>query len=247
MKAELRNPWLLDESTQFPLPIYPYIDAPSVRTKNGSLYHKDPDDHHFFFPRKLFLSDELGPGGQIVRVSRIQSTRRFYHDMAHNVMAPPPVVDTPDKQFGMSLLALLNYVPRQAINLTNEAPEMVDLNEEEYRLLKKMSRVDFKKEFHKHIGGFFLKTMLSQHVGELDDKLACEFLAPVNHKHKMQTANRIVKFICSQSVEPLEPTVNDLKKEGLIPINQPSPYKTVLKYVRQTRNSTQIVQEQLIA
>lgn len=247
MREHLRTPWLCDEETNFPLPIYPTIDAPEVRTRNGTLYHKDPDDHHFFFPRKLFLSDDIGPGGQVVRVSRIQSVRRYYHDTAHRLMTPPPLLDKPEQQFGMSLLALLNFVPRQAIALDNGQPKVQDLTDSEYELLRKMTRVDFSQGYHASIGRFFLQTMLSEHKDAIDEKLSCEFLESRNYKHKRQIGNRILKMVSSEAVEPLLPTVTDLRKKGEIPVYQPGPYKTVLAYARKAKDANQIIEQELIA
>lgn len=242
-----KEPWLLDEETNFPLPIYPFVDAPAVITKNGRPYHKDPDDHHFFFPRKVFLSDKLNPGGQVVRVSRIQAVRRFYHDRAHNYMDPPPLVEDPEKQFGMSLLALLNFVPRQAINLTDNSPERVDLSDSEYELLRKMTRVDFTKDYHACIGRFFLRTMLTEHREAVDSKLASEFLESKNYATKRQIGNRIQKLVSMHAVEPLQPTVDILRKQGEIPAQQTSPYKTVIKYARSVRDANVIISEALVA
>lgn len=36
----------------------------------------------------------------------------------------------------MSVLSLLNFVPRQAINLDGSLPEVVDLGDDEYELLR---------------------------------------------------------------------------------------------------------------
>jgi hypothetical protein len=242
-----KQPWLLDEETNFPLPIYPFIDAPTVLTKHGNPYHKDPDDHHFFFPRKVFLSDKLNPGGQVVRVSRIQAVRRFYHDKAHNYMDPPPLIEDPEKQFGMSLLALLNFVPRQAIDLSSDTPSRVELSDSEYELLRKMTRVDFTKDYHACIGRFFIKTMINEHRDSIDKRLEADFLEARNHTTRRQIGNRILKLVSFHAVEPLQPTVDILKKQGEIPQWQTSPYKTVIKYARTARDANQLIAEALAA
>jgi hypothetical protein len=242
-----KEPWLLDEETNFPLPIYPFIEAPTVVTRHGKPYHKDPDDHHFFFPRKVLLSDKLNPGGQVVRVSRIQAVRRFYHDRAHNYMDAPPLVENPEKQFGMSLLALLNFVPRHAIDLSGDSPERVELSDAEYELLRNMTRVDFTKDYHACIGRFFIKTMIQEHRSAIDQNLEGMFLETRNNTTKRQIGNRILKLVSFHAVEPIQPTVDILRKQGEIPEWQTSPYKTVIKYARSARDANQLIANALVA
>lgn len=246
MAMKQRMPWICDEETSFPLPIYPTTEAPIVTTKNGTPYHKDPDDHHVFFPRKLLLSEELNPGGQVVRVSRIQSVRRYYHNTAHALMMPPTLIEKPEQQFGMSVLSLLNFVPRQAINLDGSLPEVVDLGDDEYELLRNMTRVDFSKGYHAHIGKFFLGVMLNNMEKAVDEDLSCQFLEARYSRQKRELGNRILKRMSSFAVEPLLPTVSDLRKKGEIPASQPGPYKTVVTYARKARDANKLIGDALL-
>jgi hypothetical protein len=248
LAVEKRAPWLLDEDTDFPLPLFPTLDAPNVYTRRGELYHKDPDDHHFFFPRKTFTDDNLPPGGKVVRVSRIQTVRRYHHDAAHKLMAPPPEISDPERQFGMSVLALSNFIPRQAIDVRGVDPRVVDLSDAEYALLRDMTRVDFVPAYHATIGKFFIDVLAANHLTAVDEATRCQFLeAEQNSASKRAFGMRILKMMSLDAVTPLNPTVHDLKKQGEIPLEQPSPYKTVLLYSRKVKNGHKYLESALAA
>lgn len=247
MEYDKRQQWLLDDETQFPLPIFPSLDAPTVMTRHGKPYHKDPDEHHFFFPRKTFTDENLPPGGKIVRVSRIQLVRRYHHDAAHRLMAPPPEIADVQRQFGMSVLALSEFIPREAIDVRGDDPVARAMNDRQYDLLRDLTRVDFDRSYHSVVGRFFLGVITMQHAHEVDELTRCEFLETKHAKRKKDLALNIIKCMSRQAVEPINPTISELKKQGEIPHTQQSAYKTVVHYARRAKNAPSYLEEVLRA
>lgn len=240
--AGVRISWITDDETGFPLPIYPYTDAPPIYTRNGELYHKDPDRHHFFFPRKQFISDDLEPGGQVVRLSRTQEVRRYYHDLAHRTMAPPPLIIDPVERFNLTLLALSNYVPSTAINFNGTEPTTRELSDHEYDTLREMTRIDFGRSYSSQVGKFFIDIMINNHTDSIDDKVICDFLEAKYGKVKKDLGARILKAMSIAAADPINHKVNILKKDGQIPKGQDTPYRTIRRYTRHVRGPEEILQ-----
>jgi hypothetical protein len=225
-----RVPWFLDETTGFPLPLMPLKDAPDVFNKDGTPYHTDPDEHHFWFPRKAFNASELKPGGEVVRISRLQTVRRYHHNTAHKMMEPPPIVTERSGHLRLSLLALSNYVPRQAIDVRGEAPEVVVLSDSEYHEVCNTTRKGFGSSYHSVIGRFFLGVMLEQSAHVVEPKICEEFLYTKNLKRKRDLGNRALKAMAHNLVIPVTAEYAELRKAGEIPQQQPSPFATVLRF-----------------
>lgn len=230
-----RLPWFLDETTGFPLPLMPLKDAPPVYTKHGERYHKDPDDHHFWFPRKAFNSEELKPGGEIVRITRLQTVRRRHHTDAHNLMQPPPLVVDQNDQFRLALLALSNYIPSKAIDVRGDTPEVVELSEQNYKDVCESTRRGFAESHYSTIGRFFLDTLIRNSAHVVDAEMAEEFLYTQHQIHKKDLGNQILKIMSSHTVEPVMNEYVELRKAGEIPLNQPSPFMTVLRFSKKAQ------------
>lgn len=233
MRVEFdRLPWFLDETTGFPLPLMPLKDAPVVMNRDGTPYHTDPDTHHFFSPRKLFNADQIGPGGKVVRITRLQQIRRFHHTAAHKQMEPPPVIESPTEQFRLSLLALSGYIPTTAIDVRDDGPTLVDLSPSLYQDLRESTMQGFEKSHHVAIGRFFLQAITDTSVHTLCDDIREEFLQTKHETRKSELGNFILKSLSHRAVEPVNSLYSEAKKAGEIPPNQQSPFRTAVAYAR---------------
>ncbi len=243
MSAE-RMPWFLDESTGFPLPLMPLKDAPEVYTKHGKLYHKDPDDHHFWFPRKAFNSEDLKPGGEVVRITRLQTVRRRHHTDAHNLMEPPPLITDKIDQFRLSVLALSNYIPNRAIDVRGSQPEVVELSYLDYEAVRESTRRGFANSHNAAIGRFFINTIIEHSSDVVEQEMIEEFLYTPHETHRKNLGNRILKIMSLHAVESIENDYAEFRKAGQIPKGQSSPFTTVVKFSRQAKPH-RVLQEKL--
>lgn len=245
--VEHRQPWILDEETRFPLSIYPTMDAPDVYTRHGTLYHKDPDEHHIFHTKRGLSESNIGPGGPVMRFSRIQKVRRYHHDAAHRLMAPPPIVFHEKEQFDTSLWSLVNLIPRQAVDVRGDEPVVRNLDNDEYNLLRELTRADYSKGFHSSIGRFLIQHMVHEYKEAIDDDLRCQLLEAKYIRQRREIGNRIIKIVTTEAVNSIMPLYTELKKNGEIPPEQKSPYKTVLAYSRSASSPEKIITKELAA
>jgi hypothetical protein len=235
MSPEGRLPWFLDESTGFPLPLMPLKDAPTVYTKHGKPYHHDPDLHHFFFPRKQFNSHEIGPGGQVVRISRLQNVRRYWHTTAHNSLQPPPLIEDQGEQFRLSLLALTNFIPKKAIDMRGSSPEIVELSDNEYADLQESTKTGFSRSYYSAVGRFFLSAAIKTSGHIIDYEKRDEFLHTKHIHRQKELGNQIIKMVCSHAVEPVNRHYAEARSTGEIPATQPSPFRTVTTFAKHAK------------
>jgi hypothetical protein len=245
LEIDFRQPWFLDPETQYPLSLYPTMEAPTVYTKTGEPYHKDPDEHHIFHTKKSYREAAVGLGGPVVKFSRIQTVRRYHHDAAHRMLLPPPILEHEKAQFDTSVWSLVNLIPRQAIDVRGDSPVVRGLTDDEYELLRRLTRADFSKSFHSSIGKFFLQTMLRLHGETVDNTLKDEFFDAKTKKQRRNVGNRILKLVALEAVDPLIPTYAQLKKDGEIPPEQKSPYKTVLQFAKTTSSLEKMIADEL--
>lgn len=230
-----QRPWPLDSLTGFPLPVCPLDDAPAVYMRSGRPYQSDPDLHHFFFPRASFNGDELGTGGQIVRLTRVQQIRRYHHTQLHKHLGPPPLLSDPLDQFNMSVLALSDYLPRRAIDPGNEEMGTISLDAQQYDKLRKRTFRDFDVQYSSVIGKFFLRVMTTRHIHCLDPIVPEEFLRTKSTKRRYDLARYILHSVAEDAVEPINTIYARSVKDELIPPQSPTPFRVVTFYAKKTK------------
>ncbi|MCB0214470.1 MAG: hypothetical protein KDJ52_34340 [Anaerolineae bacterium] len=229
--------WIKDDQTNFPLPIYPIIDAPTVYNRNGKPYHTDPDKHHVFFPRKLLISDSLDPGGKVVRYSRVQVLRRYYHNLAHKLMEPPDIPLNEYAMYELAVLALSNYIPRTAIDLRNGDIAVKELNNTEYELLRAMTEVDFTAGFQSAIGRFVIHSTVSINRRDLHkERVTQEFLnAKEGSIRKTMLGNQIIKMALDAPTHQVQNKMRDAIERREMPSTTKSAYKTSLEMAKKVK------------
>lgn len=230
-----QRPWPVDEATGFPLPVYALDKAPGVYTRSGQPYHADPDLHHFFFPRALYNGREAALGGQVVRLTRVQKVRRYHHTELHKNLGPPPPLTDPTDQFNIGVLALSDYLPRQAVDPRTDAMEVVRLDSRQHNKIRERTYRDFDVQYHSVIGKFFLRVMTTRHIHSLDPNVPEEFLHTKISKRRYDLARYILHSVAEDAVMPINAVYARGVHDELIPPNAPSPFRIVTFYAKKTK------------
>jgi hypothetical protein len=252
-----RAPWVLDESTGIPLSLFPTLEAPDVYNRNGELYHTDPDEHHIYHSRSEYSPEKLGEAGPVVRGSRLQTVRRYHHEKAHELLAPPPIIIDPKEQLLAGSLAIMKYIPRKVIDIRNDKPETTELNDTEYELLKSLTHNSYLENFYSTIGRFFIRTMTREYQDSIDDDLRCQLLeakhnatiksSPRNIKNFRLISHQILNVVTEEAVGPINPHYTELKSSGEIPFDQITPFEAIQQFTKKVSKPTRILVKELAA
>lgn len=220
IEKALKIPTPTCELTGLPLPIVPA--DPDMRELD---FHRT--FHHHFHPEKM---PELSPavlGGRALRYSRGQVVEEYLHKRYHKIFAGPPLPETENEQFRLTVLACARVMPLQGIDLnTYGSYSVVNLSADEREWLARPSVTNIEMAHHprrkqrrrKEIGKFFADYALQKDIRALVDNkpLVDKFLSPrTSPADKARLGNAILQVASIQTVKEVVPT-QDLHELGIM-------------------------------
>ena len=220
------------EATNLPLPILPN----EPQEARFSFW----DYHHHFHPRSDPQLQHID--GKALRYSRGQLLPRALHNEYHRIFEGPPLPESIEEKFRLTVLACAGVVPRQAIALEgNLEYSEVTLGEREFEDISS-SRSIYIERAHKSkaqyytrraIGRFFAYYALRQDINEVvSERVIDQFLdQSITDERRKELGNFILTEALGVSTEGLELEHQTLANEGYVSrTHQIAPRKLVRKF-----------------
>ncbi len=204
MAAELITP--TDELTGMPLPIAP-IDSP----------YKSDWHHHFHPKLSPLLQNDIG--GKAVRAARIQKVDYpTHHNDYHGIYLGPPLPETDEDKFAMTIMSAAGYMPDSAIKFNKRQPEIIKLDPQLQRRMQTSGEI--KVGGSGSVGAFIRQYVMQQPIESINvNELTIEeFLETKDNERRLEIGHALLGLITKKATEPVaEVYYQAFKKDKLLP------------------------------
>ncbi len=221
IEKALKIPTPTCELTGLPLPIAP-AEAEMRELDFPRTFH-----HHFHPERAPELSRGT-LGGRALRFSRGQVLEEYLHKRYHKLFAGPPLPQTDEERFKLTVLSCARVMPLKAIDLNNYYGDysVVNLSADDRNWLSRPPITNIEMAHHptrnqkrrREIGRFFADYALQKDIRALIDNkpLVDKFLSSrTSPADKARLGNAILHLASIQTVKEVVPA-QDLHELGIM-------------------------------
>jgi hypothetical protein len=218
-----------DQKSGLPLPILPFENA------------HETSWHHHAHPRNVKALKEAG--GMVVRTVRVQQVagpsgaaifdeagrvdaKYGPHQRYHLFYGGPPLPETRREQFEYCVWASAGYVPKEALDVSGDSPEIVSMTSEKILLLKDR---DLNISDRSTLSAFLKDYLFDQDLSHVKGEMIDEFVSTNDDSRKRFLGHWLLAQASEKATEPLEPTFREAYKVGLV---KPSVSAKVANVVR---------------
>lgn len=197
------------------IPLSIYIPN-HFRDENGKLDKSNHrlDRHHRFAPKK-YLIHEKGEIGKILRYSCLQIVPQELHANFNRNYKKPRLPESRPGKFGALLLSIARYLPSEAIDVTEGAPERRGITPEERQLI--WANNELRPEQGSKIQREIINYVTKQNITEIDESLAKEFIYTTDTDRRITLGRKLFRMAAEVAVQPIEKAYIDAWDSGLLP------------------------------
>jgi hypothetical protein len=189
-----------------PLPIAP----PEMLLPKNS---PEADWHHHMHPKRDPRLDDVG--GFALRNARIQlSSYDTHHNRYHREFFGPPIPDTAEEKFGLTVLLAAGYLPNGVIDFRKRKTFFRQMRPDEKQRFWASGEMRIGSETH--IRNFLTEYTLAQDISHVDDWTVDEFLYTEDPERKRFLGHWLLAQAIEKATEPISGLYEHaLKKERL--------------------------------
>jgi hypothetical protein len=214
------------EVTGLPLPI-----LPKEPSSNEAPFSFPPNLHHHFHPEKIPAL--LTVAGLAVRGCRVQRVNFRLHNDYHKLFSGPELPADDDQSFRTVVLCAAGVVPRMALDLSKRGDyQEVPLSNYNHSFLSRTKIINIGAK--ESLAVFLAEYAAQQGVEELvDNRILDEFLDKwTAKKRKNEIARLMLTEALGLSLEDINPSYNDFKKEGYLRPRSETLHKVTKRLIR---------------
>lgn len=177
--------------------------------------------HHHFHPASAPELADLG--GEVLRYSRGQTLPRWLHNRVHGIYGGPPLPQTEQDKFELTVLGCAGYIPRWGVEIDDygNAHKVLLPPSRQGRVTPRNVHIEDahaipnQQRYIRHrIGFFFANYALNQDIN-FPDSLIDEFLNSTDEARKLELGNHFLIESVRTAMSPVLSMRAQLLKEGL--------------------------------
>lgn len=214
-KQEEKRRNRLFPADELDIPLSIYIPA-KYRDGEGKLDRSryGVDRHHRFAPKKLLIHKQ-GEIGKVLRYSCLQIVPKELHSRFNSSYEKPLLPETRAAKFGALLLSIARYLPAEAIDVSGDSPQRIELTDDERQLI--WSNNELRPEQGSKVQREILQYVAKQDINGVDESLVEEFLTTPDNGLRVERGKQLFRIAAEVAVEPVMQAYIDAWESKLLP------------------------------